>query len=264
LDPQRNGLGASRTILRAFAVLEALAKKRGGMTHAELTRRLKIPKSSATYILSTLLSSGYIKKDAQSAKYSLGLKLLGLSGDLLSGFSIREVALPYLRLLVRQTRMTAHLAVLEGKEAVYIEKAEAPTFIRVNTVVGKRMDVHASAVGKAIAAFLPKVELNELIKGYTFKRFTPKTIGSKEAFLVRLSEVRSLGYATDEEEVSEGLVCLAVPLFNSSQQVEAAMGLSGTSAQITTSLIPHYASILQETAQKIAKDLLYQASLKRH
>jgi DNA-binding IclR family transcriptional regulator len=66
------------------------------MTHAELTRGLKIPKSSATYILSTLLKTGYIKKDALSARYSLGLKLLSLSTALFSGFDIREVALPHL------------------------------------------------------------------------------------------------------------------------------------------------------------------------
>jgi len=66
------------------------------------------------------------------------------------------------------------LAVLEGKEAVYIEKAEAPTLIRVNTNAGKGVEAHASAVGKAIAAFLPRVEVEDLLDGYVFKRLTPK------------------------------------------------------------------------------------------
>lgn len=263
MQPSKETLGSSRTILRTLAVLEALSRKRGGMTHAEITRRLKIPKSSATYILSTLLKTGYIKKNVTSARYSLGLKLLSLSTGLLSGFDIREAVLPHLGLLAKQTRLTAHLAVLEGKEAVYIEKAEAPTLIQVNTIAGKGMEVHASAVGKAIAAFLPRVEVEELLDGYSFKRLTPQTIPSKERFLKELEVVRSRGYATDLEEVSEGVVCLAVPLFNSSHRVEAAIGLTGTSSQLTSSTIPHIAAILQDTAHRIARGLLYQTTLKR-
>jgi DNA-binding IclR family transcriptional regulator len=263
MQPPKGTRGSSRAILRALAVLEALSRKKGGMTHAELTRRLKIPKSSATYILSTLLKTGYIKKDALSARYSLGLKLLSLSTGLLSGFDIREAALPHLGVLAKQTRLTAHLAVLEGKEAVYIEKAEAPTLIRVNTNAGKGVEAHASAVGKAIAAFLSSAEVEDLLEDYAFKRLTPKTIVSKERFLKELGLVRSRGYATDLEEVSEGVVCLAIPLFNSSQRVEAAIGLTGTSAQLTSSTIPHFAAALQDTAHKISRELLYQTTLKR-
>jgi len=113
------------------------------------------------------------QKDALSARYSLGLKLLSLSTGLLSGFDIREVVLPHLGVWPNKP-LTAHLAVLEGKEAVYIEKAEAPTLIRVNTNAGKGVEAHASAVGKAIAAFLPRVEVEDLLDGYVFKRLTPK------------------------------------------------------------------------------------------
>ena len=82
------------------------------------------------------------------------MKVLSLSRAALSGVDIREVALPIMRHLVDHIHITTHLAILDHQEAVYVEKVEAPGFIKMDTWIGRRMEVHSTAVGKALLAYL--------------------------------------------------------------------------------------------------------------
>ena len=111
---------------RALNILEAASQRREGLTNSEISRRLGIPKSSASYILRTLERRGYLRRDPESNRYRLGLKLLSLGGETQAGLDIAEVALPQMRTLVERLGMTCHLAVVDQNEAVYIEKVEAP------------------------------------------------------------------------------------------------------------------------------------------
>src|SRR5258708_377253 len=107
---------------------EAAAHRRNGLTNSEISRKLGIPKSSASYILRTLERRGYLLRDAETARYRLGLKILSLGGDAQGNLNLAAVALPFMRALVEKIRLTVHLAVLDQGEAVYIEKVEAPGF----------------------------------------------------------------------------------------------------------------------------------------
>src|SRR5246500_984469 len=119
----------SVAVERALAMLEAVALESDGLSNAEISRQLNIPKSSASYILRTLEARGYLTRDAESGKYRVGLKILSLSRGALGGLDVRGVALPIMRRLMQQTGLTCHLAVLDGYEAVYVEKVEPEGFI---------------------------------------------------------------------------------------------------------------------------------------
>src|SRR5579872_3117288 len=149
----------SVAVERALAMLEAVAHEPEGLSNAEISRKLQIPKSSASYILRTLEKQGYLHRDSENGKYRVGLKILSLSRGALSGIDVREVALPIMRHLVEKTNLTCHLAILDGREAVYIEKVEPTGFIRMDTWVGRRMRVHATSVGKSLVAHIPQPQL---------------------------------------------------------------------------------------------------------
>src|SRR5262249_57681376 len=87
---------SARAVDRAMTILEALAERDNGMTNAEISRRLGIPKSSASYILRALERRGYLRRDGETNKYRLGLKALSLSRGALAGFAVRRVPLPHL------------------------------------------------------------------------------------------------------------------------------------------------------------------------
>ncbi len=188
----------SVAVERALAMLEAVAQEPEGLSNAEISRKLQMPKSSASYILRTLETQGYLNRDEGSGKYRVGLKILSLSRGALSGIDVREVALPIMRHLVEQTNLTCHLAILDGPEAVYIEKVEPTGFIRMDTWVGRRMRVHATSVGKALVAHIPQERLEKIIGERPMEKRTPKTIttfaktaeGSRESARARLRRRR--------------------------------------------------------------------------
>jgi DNA-binding IclR family transcriptional regulator len=141
----------SVAVERALAMLEAVALDPDGLSNAAISRKLDIPKSSASYILRTLESRGYLTRDAESGRYRVGLKILSLSRGALGGRDVRGVALPIMRHLTLQTGLTCHLAVLDGPDAVYIEKVEPEGFIRMDTWVSHRCLHSAGTVGSNCA-----------------------------------------------------------------------------------------------------------------
>src|SRR5580704_13074444 len=229
---------------RALNILEAASQRREGLTNSEISRRLGIPKSSASYILRTLERRGYLRRDPESNRYRLGLKLLSLGGETQAGLDIAEVALPFMRSLVERLGMTCHLAVVDQNEAVYIEKVEAPGFFKVNTWVGRRMFLHSTSVGKA------------LLHNCDFKRRTPKTITSLSRLLTELERVHEQGYAIDDEENSLGARCFGAPVFDALGNVVAAMGVSGTLTQMDAAKMPRVAEALKETTRRVSRQLV--------
>ena len=241
---------------RALNILELVAHRRDGLTNSEISHKLAIPKSSASYILRTLERRGYLRRDAASGRYRLGLKILSLGGDAQSNLDIADVALPFMRSLVERVHLTSHLAVLDQGEAVYIEKVEAPGFFKVNTWVGRRMYLHSTSVGKALLAWLPKPELEAIVRQQGLKKRTPKTIHTVSRLLADLELVREQGHAVDDEENSLGARCLGAPIVDAEGNVTAALGVSGTLTQVDEENLPKIADALKETARRISRQLL--------
>jgi DNA-binding IclR family transcriptional regulator len=240
---------------RALAILEATAGRPAGLTNSDLSRRLGLPKSSASYILRTLVRRGYLRRDPESGRYRLGLKILSLGRDVLAGLDLGAVALPALRALVERTELTAHLAVLDHGEAVYVEKVDAPGFIKMDTWVGRRMRAHSTAVGKALVANLAKGDLAALVERHGLERRTRRTIVTLQGLHAQLEQVRAQGYAVDDEENNPGARCVAVPVFDGLGEVQAAVGLSGTTSQIQLTALPRLVGLARECARKISRQL---------
>ena len=252
----------SVAVERALAMLEAVAQDSEGLSNADLSRKLQIPKSSASYILRTLENQGYLNRDA-NGKYRVGLKILSLSRGALSGIDVREVALPIMRHLVEKTSLTCHLAILDGPEAVYIEKVEPPGFIRMDTWVGRRMRIHATSVGKALAAFIPQERLQKIVSERAMEKRTPKTITTLPRLLKELEKVRTQGYAVDDEENNLGARCVGAPVFNQQGAIEASVGLSGTIGQVNAQTMPRIVEALKDAARHVSMQLGYRAPHRR-
>jgi DNA-binding IclR family transcriptional regulator len=259
---QKHG-SAAISVERALGMLEAVAQEPEGLSNAEISRKLEIPKSSASYILRTLEKRGYLQRDPQSGRYRVGLKILSLSRGALSGIDVRELALPIMRHLMEKTNLTCHLAILDGAEAVYIEKVEPHGFIRMDTWVGRRMRVHATSVGKALVADLPQEQLEKIIADRPLEKRTPKTITTLPRLLRELERVRTLGYAVDDEENNLGARCLGAPVFNQQGEIEASLGLSGTINQVNSDTMPRIVEALKDAARHLSMQLGYRAPRRR-
>jgi DNA-binding IclR family transcriptional regulator len=254
----------SAAVERALAMLEAVAQDSNGLSNAEISRKLRIPKSSASYILRTLEAKGYLTRDTESGKYRVGLKILSLSRGALGGLDIRGLALPVMRRLTEQTGLTCHLAVLDGGDAVYIEKVEPQGFIRMDTWVGRRMRVHATSVGKAIVAHVSVEQLQLILNKGEMEKRTPKTITSVDRLLKELEKVRNQGYAVDDEENNLGARCVAAPIFDERGLIEASLGLSGTTQQVSPQTMPRILEALKDAARHISMSIGYRVPHRRN
>jgi len=244
---------------RALGILEAISRRSDGLTNSEISRKLAIPKSSASYILRALERRGYLHRGREDGKYRMGLKVLDLGHGVAIGLDLRTVARPILQDLVRRVNLTAHLAILENGEAVYIERVEAPGFIRMNTWVGRRMFIHATSIGKALATGLPRTEVEAILAEHGLVKRTPKTITQPARYLKELEKVRVQGYAIDDEENSVGVRCLAAPVYNAMGGVEAAIGVSGTVAMVNSATLPKFSEAVRDAARRISAKLGYSA-----
>jgi len=245
----------SNSVDRALSILELVALRTDGMTNSEISRKLRIPKSSASYILRTLEQRGYLRRDSHSQRYSIGLKIAGLAHGMREFSELRDAASPILERLVEKTRLTAHLAVLEKGQAVYIDRAEHPGFLKINTWVGRHLNVHATAVGKILLADRSSAEVQAILAAQGMEAKTPKTISHPAAYLEELALVRKQGFAEDNEENNLGVRCVAAPVLGAAGEVIAAIGLTGASSHVTDESVPQISRIVIEGALLVSRQL---------
>jgi IclR family acetate operon transcriptional repressor len=121
---------------------------------------------------------------------------------------------------------TVNLARLVDGRAVYINILESKEAFRISDVIGDAAPFHATAIGKAIAAFLPKEKRAMLFKNYDFTLFTRKTISGIDSLNEALDEVKKSGSAMDSEEGHDGVLCVGAPIFNNEHYAFAALSIS--------------------------------------
>ena len=157
--------------------------------------------------------------------------MFGLGRKALNATPLPEVAIPHLRWLVQESKLTAHMGILEKCQVVFVQKIDGPGIIKFDTYIGKCSELHCTGLGKALLAFQPEEIVQSVLSNYAFDRFTKRTISSHAAFVAELARVRQNGYAIDDEEEELGIRCIAAPVLSSGAPV-AAVSVTGTTTQI--------------------------------
>jgi DNA-binding IclR family transcriptional regulator len=247
-------------VQRAFAILDALNQSSFGLTAQEVSRAHNLPYSTAFYLLETMLDSGYVARQEDSKKYSLGYKLFAFrdGGATRQSLNLRAQAFPSLEELTEVTRLTGHLAILEKNEAVYIERSEPKSFIRLNTWVGERKLLHCTGVGKALLMYLPAAEIRRMVGAGPLVRRTARTITRVDALIENLSQSAARGYAVDDGEDEEEGRGIAAALFDSEGRVVASLGLAGTLQQTEDNRMDGLGRLVRNYASQISQRLGYQ------
>jgi DNA-binding IclR family transcriptional regulator len=239
---------------RGLAILEALARSRGGLTLSQLTRYLNLPKSSAFCLLRTLEQSGYIFRDIDTGKYSMSLRVCNLANLALNAISLRDKARVHLRRLSEETKLTVHMAILEHGSCVLIEKLTPTGVYPIATWVGKHLSLHCTAIGKAIAAYLPEDTLMTLISQQGMLRYNENTICSVKRLKQDLALVRQRGYALDDEEEEISVRCIGAPLFEDSNVI-GALSLVGATNELDGNRLDALAQQIIRTASIISEQV---------
>jgi IclR family transcriptional regulator, KDG regulon repressor len=241
---------------RAFAILDALAEKKGSLLRVtELSKQLKLDKSTVFRLLKVLEQNKYVDRAPGDGKYRLGTKILHLGMLALADVDVTQASQPYLERLVSLTGETAHMGVLRNSQVVSVAVAHGSMNLRLGVNVGGSSPPHCTALGKAILAFLPREECLSVIEGIRFDTHTPNTITKKSVFIKELKAVREREYSIDNEEFEPGLKCIGAPVHNYSGKVVGAISVAGPAFRMTNANISRISGTVMKTAKELSEEL---------
>lgn len=215
-----------RSIIKAMQVLDLFSLERPEWGVSEAARALKLPKSSTSELMSSLANQRLLSRTAKG-RYRLGWRLFELSQTLLDTTEFRIEARKVMEELVRTWGETVHLAVLDGVQAVYIEKLQPTPAVKIGiTRSGARLPAHCSGVGKVLLAQSEWEHVVALFEDQGLAALTSNTITELDALAGELERVWERGYAYDDEEILVGLCCVAAPIHDSKGEVVSAVSFS--------------------------------------
>jgi len=236
---------------KVIRVAETLVNEPGGLTLQELAARTGFVKSSVHRILHSLKRHGYIEQDRPGGNYRLGIQFLVLASGIAARIELVKLGRPFLHEIVDRFGESAFLAILRDGMGVFVDLEEAPGVFRLMGPVGAIVHFHATAAGKAMAAFLPE-EMRSAILRREPPALTPLTLTRPLDIEGDWEKVRRDGYALNDEETIIGAVFLAAPVFDSRRQVCASISLGFPKARSTSDLTEAIAVHLKDACRRLS------------
>jgi IclR family pca regulon transcriptional regulator len=258
----------SQSLERGLAILSCFTPARPVLGIADIADHLGMSRSTTHRYVITLVALGYLEQGA-SRKYRLGLRVTDLGMSALNSTELREHSYPYLQELRERTSYTVALGVLDGPEALLIDRVRSfrrgPNGGNLDLQAGSRLPAYCSSIGKLLLANLPEAYQREVFTSMKLTKRGPNTITSKKALRDHLEQVRTAGLGVDDEELAEWIYSISTPVRNEDRDVVAAVSIAAHSSMISLeemidALSPHLVS----TADHISARLGYRRDDERH
>lgn len=211
---------------RALEILELVGAAERPLTTSAIGRALGYPRSSLHGLLQTMTKRHWLELADSERAYALGIRTWEVGHSYLRAINLADRAQPFMTRLRDQLDETIQLAMLDGRYNVYIGKVTGTQRLTLASEVGRRLEAHATGVGKVLLAGLGDGELRRLFDGVALERFTKRTVRDLDALEIELEAIRNRGYGTDDEEYTDGVRCIAAPVRDASGAVVAAMSVS--------------------------------------
>jgi DNA-binding IclR family transcriptional regulator len=254
-DVAPNGLNGPQVVDRVVDILEAFLWLGPQLGVSELSRALGLKKATTHRLLASLRRRDFVAQDPVTRRYRLGIKLWELGSQATSQVAWVDRAKPFLQQLTDQTGETAHLAVLDDGEVLYVDKVESTRSLRMPSQVGRRLPAHCTGVGKALLAHLPTVDVSSIVARRGMAAFTKRTITDLVALQADLTEVRRRGYSIDDGEIEDGLRCIGAPVRDHSGRVVAAVSIAGPASRLPDNDIEKLGAIVLAGARALSTAL---------
>ncbi|HEX2911949.1 MAG TPA: IclR family transcriptional regulator [Chloroflexia bacterium] len=261
-EAQSAGRQTVQSVERTFDVLEALAIARRPVAISELSQQLGLHISTVHRLLGTLIERGYARQDERSGRYLIGGRLLELAGGISEQVDLRQEAHPVLEQLAASVGETANLSVRSGNNLVYIDQVQSARLVRMFTRVGSSAPLYCTGSGKLFLAYSNNLEqdLNRYLQDTTLEPHTPATLTTPQALREELHRIRERGFSFDQEEMEEGVICVAAPIFDRGGDLVAAISVSGPISRMNTPDINRIIEPVRASAAQVSQSLGYRAT----
>lgn len=250
-----------QAVARTLRILEVLAAE-GELGLTDLAARVGVHKSTLYRFMCTLCDRGYARRDPDTERFSLRLKLFEIGSSVYARLDLVKLAMPTLERLSSATQETVHLAILDDGQLVYLSKIESPRSLRVSmqSRVGLTAPAYCTGIGKALLAWSDTEFLEGYLKRCEFVRYTEHTIPDRLRLAAELQTIRNRGWAMDDEEHEYGVRCVAAPVREKGGGVVAALSIAGPTVRMGRGRLESTRTLVCEAADEISAALGYSRS----
>jgi len=251
----RAGDGKNQSLTRALTLLERLSESPKGLQLTDLSYQLGMPAATVHRLLTTFEELNFVEQDPEQGLWFVGLKTFTVGNAFLNRRNYVAIARPHMHSLVEQCGETVNLGVIDDGEVVFISQVESQEVMRMIVKLGSRSPIHASGVGKAMLANMPRQRVSKILERRGLTRYTDHSIDNPALLRDELEQIRQQGYALDDEEHAVGLRCVAAAIFDENGQALAAISLSGPKARMVDDRLGELGQAIKQTADEITQAL---------
>ncbi|WP_030670229.1 IclR family transcriptional regulator [Streptomyces sp. NRRL B-1347] len=214
-------------VTRAFDILELFLDGDGTLSAPEVTRKLRLPRTTVHELLTTLAARSYLAPvPEQPGRYRLGVRTYQLGSRYAEQLDLAAEGQRVAREVAETCDETVHVAILEDTDVIYIAKVDSTHAVRMVSAAGRRLPAHCTAVGKMLLASLPPAELDARVAGRALTAMTPASLTDATALRAELTAIRERGTAFEHRESNPDVSCVAAPVRDSAGRVVAALSVS--------------------------------------
>ncbi|MEG2174346.1 MAG: IclR family transcriptional regulator [Oscillospiraceae bacterium] len=234
-----------KVIERTLTMLSCFTKERLSLSLMDIAREIELPPSTASRILATLETHGFLYRDENTQRYYLGSSIARLGNLCYTHIDFRRISIPYMIELREIFNESVGLYIASKGYRICIERFESTHPLKRILSIGDRLPLTRGASGRLLLAYQAQAVIDELL------RQDPYTTAA------RLDEIRELGYSMSRSEREEGVVSVAAPIFDSRHKAVAALNISGPSVRIDDRRMKEMALKVQEYALRISQEMGY-------
>jgi len=243
-----------QSVERTMKIVECFTMEKPELSLAELAKKTNLNKSTIYRLLSTLLDMNYIRQDALTQKYCLGIKFFHLGSVAVGNLELRSIALPHMKKLSDVTLETISLNIVDGNERVCIEIVESPLAIRNFSKVGGRNSLWVGASGKVLLAFLDERKRKGIVSNAVKNNQINK---DEKEFEEELEQIKQRGYGNGANERVEGSYAVASPIFGYKGELLGVITAACPLQRVNEERVPLLIQQVVETANTISEEMGY-------
>jgi IclR family acetate operon transcriptional repressor len=237
--------------LRSLAILDAIVQADRPISLAQIAEQLRLPKPTVFRLLSTLEKSGWVFRQPVEREYVVGARLAQFGLGVMMNDSVRAMRHAILSKVASTIGETCNITMLDNNEVVYMDRVESQWPLKIDLQAGTRVPLHCSASGKLMLSQMGSAKRRTLLENMVLTRFTEHTITDPAALEAELEQTRAERIGIDNEEYLDGLICVAVPVYDSHGKLAAALAVQAPTARFSIERARAHVPVLMRAAEAL-------------
>lgn len=239
------------TLLRAIAMMEEIIQADHGLTAAELGKRLDIPKPTAHRLLGQLEAEGLVQRGLEGRQLAPGPRLRRMVSGILAHPSVNAPIRAVLQRLAGEVGETCNLSIRDEHQVLYFDRVETNWPVRIQLAPGSRLPMHCTSSGKLFLATMPAEQRRLLLDSLTLEAHTPYTMTDRETLEESLKQIERDRLSTDNEEFIEGMVAIAVPVYDNANHVIASLAIHAPRMRLPLEELLEWAPVMRQSTREL-------------